>query len=163
MTDATDLYRRIEAECPAHQTRVAARALSRYFNAAFRELGITGEQFSLLVGIGGSDAPTIADLAERGGADATTLTRSVQMLERRELVRSDGGRGRRGKRLSLTSDGRRLLEQAVVEWGKARTGLSDAMRGFAPDDVRGVMTKLAAGANAAFIASDFQGDRGPAD
>ncbi|WP_262269470.1 MarR family winged helix-turn-helix transcriptional regulator [Microvirga yunnanensis] len=62
---------------------------------AFGPRGITAEQFSLLVGIGGSREPTLAELAARAGVDATTLSRSVTSLERRGLVRNHGaGPGR---------------------------------------------------------------------
>lgn len=62
----------MQRECPAFQARVTARALTRCYNACFRSLGITSEQFSLLVGIGGSHEPTLAELAARAGVDATT-------------------------------------------------------------------------------------------
>ena len=127
MTEASDLYRRVETECPAFQARVTARALTRYYNACFRPLGITAEQFSLLVGIGGSHEPTLAELAARAGVDATTLSRSVQSLERRDLVRNHGGRGRAGKRLVLTDAGRRLMDEAVAAWEGARVRLAEAL------------------------------------
>lgn len=157
MTENADLFRRIEAECPAHQTRIAARALARYYNGVFRPLGITAEQFSLLIGIAGSDAPTIAELAERGGADATTLSRSVHNLERSNLVRGNGGKGRAGKRLTLTYEGRLLLDRAVVAWTRARRGLSDVMHPEETDDVRGIMSRLAVAANAASARASLHG------
>ncbi len=149
MRKSADLYRRIEAECPAYQTRVAARALTRYYNSCFRSLGITAEQFSLLVGIEGSDAPTLAELAARGGVDATTLSRRVLNLERLHLVRSDGGKGRAGRRLTLTDEGKQLMEKAVPAWEEARTRLTAAMSEDALDDVRDVMHRLTAAAKAA--------------
>lgn len=46
MTEVSELYRRVETECPAFHARVTARVLTRYYNACFRPLGITAEQFS---------------------------------------------------------------------------------------------------------------------
>ena len=152
MTEANDLYRRVEIECPAFQARVTARALTRYYNACFRLLGITAEQFSLLVGIGGSQEPTLAELAARAGVDATTLSRSVKSLERRDLVRSDGGRGRAGKRLVLTGQGRRLMDQSMVAWESARTRLAEALGEEASRVAGDVMSQLAVAAQAAAAA-----------
>jgi DNA-binding MarR family transcriptional regulator len=149
MTEASNLYRRVETECLAFQARVTARALTRYYNACFRRLGITAEQFSLLVGIGGSHEPTLAELAARAGVDATTLSRSVKSLERRDLVRGLGGRGRAGKRLVLTDAGRQLMDEAMAVWERARVGLAEALGEEASRVARSVMSKLAASAEAA--------------
>lgn len=149
MTGASDLYRRVETECPAFQARVAARALTRYYNACFRPLGITAEQFSLLVGIGGSDAPTLAELATRAGVDATTLSRSVKGLEARGLVDSEGGRGRAGKRLALTDDGRRLMDASIAAWERARSRLHESLGEEASRVAGSVMSQLACAAQEA--------------
>jgi DNA-binding MarR family transcriptional regulator len=122
-----NLLRDVSAECPGFQARVTARAITRFYNAFFQPLDLTAEQFSLLVGIGGADGATVADLAGRAGVDATTLSRNVQNLEKRRLARAEGGRGRAGKRLSLTSSGRRLLLEALPRWERAKTELSKRM------------------------------------
>lgn len=160
MTTASDLYRRVETECPAFQARVTARALTRYYNACFRSLGITAEQFSLLVGIGGSDEPTLAELAARAGVDATTLSRSVKSLEQRGLVRNHGGRGRAGKRLALTDAGRRLMDASMVAWEFARARLTEALGEEASRVAGSAMSQLAAAAQAAVLAvSPIEGAR----
>lgn len=149
MTEASDLYRRVETECPAFQARVTARALTRYYNACFRPLGITAEQFSLLVGIGGSHEPTLVELAARAGVDATTLSRSVKSLERRDLVRNHGGRGRAGKRLVLTDEGRELMDESMAVWERARARLAEALGEEASRVAGSVMSQLAVAAQAA--------------
>ena len=117
----------IAAECPGFRARATARAVTRYYNACFKPLGLTAEQFSLLVGIGASEAATLVDLAISAGVDATTLSLNVQNLEARGLVRAEGGRGRAGKRLELTESGRSLLTQAFPVWKSAKTKLSRHM------------------------------------
>lgn len=153
MTEASDLYRRVETECPAFQARVTARALTRYYNACFRPLRITAEQFSLLVGIAGSREPSLAELAARAGVDATTLSRSVKSLQASNLVRDLGGRGRGGKRLVLTDEGLRVMEQAIAAWERARTRLAAALGDEeASRAARSAMSRLAAAAQAAISA-----------
>ncbi|MGN5476739.1 MarR family winged helix-turn-helix transcriptional regulator [Cupriavidus basilensis] len=68
----------VAAQCLGFQARATARAITRYYNACFKPLGLTAEQFSLLVGIGAAEGATIVDLADSAGVDPTTLSRNVQ-------------------------------------------------------------------------------------
>ncbi len=155
MTDGADFYHRVETECPAFQARVTARALTRYYNACFRPLGITAEQFSLLVGIGGSHEATIAQLAARAGVDATTLSRNVKSLERGNLVISHGGVGRSGKRLALTDEGRQLMNESKAVWDRARSRLAETLGHDASRIAANVMSQLAAAAQGATSVTGF--------
>lgn len=117
-------FRGVAAECPAFQARATARAITRYYNACFKPLGLTAEQFSLLIGIGAAEGSTLVDLAASAGVEAATLSRNVQHLEVRGLVRAKGGRGRSGKRLNLTRSGYQLLADALPLWKSAKEKLS---------------------------------------
>ena len=117
----------IAAQCPGFQARATARAVTRFYNDCFKPLGLTAEQFSLLVGIGAAEGATLVDLADSAGVDATTLSRNVQNLERRGLVHVKGGRGRAGKQLSLTKSGRRLIIDALPVWKLAKAELSQRL------------------------------------
>ncbi|MFW7214292.1 hypothetical protein [Enterobacter sp. BNK-22] len=59
--------------------------------------------------------------------DATTLSRNIRSLESRGIIGSTGGRGRSGKRLMLTGEGWRLLEQVIPVWQSAKQELSQLM------------------------------------
>ncbi len=95
----------------------AARTLARRFDDAFRPLGLTNGQFSLLMALNRPKPPSIAPLAEFLAMDRTTLTAALKPLERRGLIRitvdPDDGRGRL---LSLAGQGRKLLAKAVPIW-----------------------------------------------
>ncbi len=149
MSAAEDFYRRVEADCPAFQARATARSLTRYYNAAFQPLGITAEQFSLMVGIAGSTKPTLVELATRAGVDATTLSRAVRTLEHSGLVHSGGGRGRAGKRLDLTHPGYTLMEEAMPIWERARSQLADALGDDMMKPAQSAMCGLSAAAQTA--------------
>lgn len=138
-----EALRGIAAECPGFQARATARAVTRYYNACFRPLGLTAEQFSLLVGVEAADGATLIDLALSAGIDATTLSRNIQNLERRGWVRAKGGRGRAGKRLSLTNAGRRLLVDALPAWRRAKMELSHRLGDEKLRSVRRAMAELA--------------------
>ena len=90
------LLKTIPEVCPVFQARATARAITRYYNACLRPFGLTAEQFSLLVGIGGAPNETVAELAARAGVDATTLSRNIGSMVSRGIIDAVGGRGRAG-------------------------------------------------------------------
>lgn len=120
MSEAIDLQvlARVPLICPGYRIRVAERLATRLFNARFKALGLSAVQFGLLVGIETSDRPMVADLAEKSGADPSTLARNMKLLETQGLVISVGGRGRFGKRFELSERGRFVLCSAVDIWQK---------------------------------------------
>ena len=136
----------VAAECPGFQARATARAVTRYFNVCFKPLGLTAEQFSLLVGIGAAEGTTLVDLADSAGVDATTLSRNVRNLERRGMVRAKGGRGRAGKRLSLTKSGNQRMVDALPAWERAKEELA---RRLGDENVRSIRQGMAELAEAA--------------
>ncbi|RVA79752.1 MarR family transcriptional regulator [Mesorhizobium sp. M7A.F.Ca.CA.001.08.2.1] len=117
----------VAAECPGFQARATARAVTRYYNACFKPLGLTAEQFSLLVGIGAVEGTTLVDLANSAGGDPTTLSRNLQNLEGHLVVHSKGGRGRLGKQIGLTISGRKLVVDALPLWNLAKAELSNRL------------------------------------
>jgi DNA-binding MarR family transcriptional regulator len=95
----------------------AARALARRFDEAFRPLGLTSGQFSMLMATNQPDPPTIGAIASILSMDRTTITAALKPLARRRLVAvmvdSDD---RRSRRVKLTPAGRTLLARAVPIW-----------------------------------------------
>jgi DNA-binding MarR family transcriptional regulator len=144
-----EALKNVAAECPGFQARATARSLTRYYNACFKPLGLTAEQFSLLVGIGEAEGTTLVELADQAGVDATTLSRSVQNLESRDLVHATGGRGRAGKQLTLTASGRRLVADALPVWRSAKAELAGRIGDKELRSARQAMAELAEAAESA--------------
>ncbi len=122
------LFVRDHCLCLAAQR--AARALSRRFDEAFRPLGLTSGQFSLLNALNRPEPPSIGSVAELLAMDRTTLTANVKPLERNGLVRMFAdGKDRRVRRLSLTGAGREALSRAMPIWiavhGEVDAALAD--------------------------------------
>jgi DNA-binding MarR family transcriptional regulator len=99
----------------------AARAVSRRYDAAFKPIGITSGQFTILSALKRDKPVPIGDMAGLLGMDRTTLTRNLRPLEALKLVaiQSDA-RDRRIRSLMLTTEGRELLKEAVPLWRKAQ-------------------------------------------
>jgi DNA-binding MarR family transcriptional regulator len=112
---ATTLH--IRDHCLCLHAQRAARALSRRFDEAFRPLGLTSGQFSLLHSLNRPHPPTIGQIAETLAMDRSTVTANLKPLARAGLatVSVDAG-DRRGRRAALTDAGRALLERASPVW-----------------------------------------------
>jgi DNA-binding MarR family transcriptional regulator len=131
----------VDLICLGHRTRMAARAVTRAFNAHLRPLNLQITQLALLIAIEQDDTTSSAALAERLDIESSAVLRNLQILERRGLVTNDGGRGRRGRRSTLTAGGRRLLESAAPLWARAQNELSQELNGRA-EETRATLVSL---------------------
>ena len=107
----------VRDRCLCLHTRRAARALSRRFDEAFRPLGLTNGQFSLLAGLNLPAPRPMEPVAQLLGMDRTTLTAMLKPLESKGLVTIERDpEDRRSRRIGLTPAGRRLLARALPIW-----------------------------------------------
>ena len=122
----------------------AARAVARRFDEALRPLGLTNGQFSLLMSLNRPEASTIGSVAALLAMDRTTLTASLKPLERRGLllVAVDAA-DRRGRRLSLTPEGRELLAAALPIWRQEHALLDRRFGAGVEDRLRADLRALA--------------------
>ena len=107
----------IRDHCLCLHAQCAARTLARRFDLAFRPLGVTSGQFSLLNAMNRPEPPTIGAVAEVLAMDRTTVTANLKPLERTGAVTvSVDPDDRRGRRVALTDAGRALLAKATPIW-----------------------------------------------
>jgi DNA-binding MarR family transcriptional regulator len=136
----TTLHVRDHCLCLAAQR--AARALSRRFDEAFRPLGITSGQYSLLMSLNRPQPPSIGSVASLLAMDRTTLTANLKPLEKRGLLTATPDPAdKRSRRLALTDEGRRTLAAAVPIWRETHV---DIDAGLPPRAIKGLRTGLAA-------------------
>ena len=109
--------RHVRDNCLCFHLQRAARVVARRFDDAFRPLGLTSGQFSLLMSLNRAEAPSIGQVSAGLAMDRTTLTAALKPLERRGLVRvTVDPADRRSRRLTLTPAGKRLLAAALPSW-----------------------------------------------
>lgn len=119
--------------CMCLHLQRAARAVARRFDDALRPHGLTNGQFSLLMSLNRPEPPLMRDVATLLAMDRTSLTAMLKPLQRRSLldVVADE-KDRRGRRLILLDEGRRLLATALPDWMRTEAeieavpGLADA-------------------------------------
>jgi DNA-binding MarR family transcriptional regulator len=103
--------------CICYNLQRAARYYARRHDEALRPAGLTNGQFAAMMMMMRPQAPTITALAGEMAMDRTTLTALIKPLERRRLVKATVDiEDRRQRRLALTAEGRRVLEQALPLW-----------------------------------------------
>jgi DNA-binding MarR family transcriptional regulator len=109
---------RVRDRCLCLHVSQATRALGRRFDQAFRPVGLTSGQFSLLNAINGpSSPPTIGEVAATLAMDRTTLTANLKPLVRRGLLEIiPDPDDRRGRRIRLTAEGMAALADGLPIW-----------------------------------------------
>jgi DNA-binding MarR family transcriptional regulator len=107
----------VRDHCLCLHVQRAARALARRFDEAFRPLGLTNGQFSLLMSLNRPGPAPMASVAKLLAMDRTTLTAALKLLEKRGLLTvAADPKDRRARLLNLTPAGLALLAEALPTW-----------------------------------------------
>ena len=129
--------------CLCLHTQRAARALARRFDDAFRPLGLSNGQFSLLMSLNRPEPASMGSVAALLAMDRTTLTANLKPLARRGLVKvTVDNEDRRSRRLTLTPAGRALLIAAVPVWKKTHAAVDRLLARSSPEDLRASLRAL---------------------
>ena len=129
--------------CLCLHAQRAARALARHFDQAFRSLGLTNGQFSLMMSLNRPAPPGIGAVADLLAMDRTTLTAAHKPLERRGLVTvTVDPNDKRSRRLALTAAGRRLLARATPIWIGTHAEVEARFAKDGPDRLRDSLRAL---------------------
>lgn len=134
MSAAPDLLQTTQCLCLA--SRRAARAITRQYDRALRAHGLRSTQFSLLSALALKGPQSIGALASLLGADRTTLTRNLAVIEARGLAAIEAGEDARARIASITPEGRRVLHRALAAWRTVQDGLTGDMGTDAADSLR---------------------------
>jgi DNA-binding MarR family transcriptional regulator len=118
----------VRDSCLCLHVQRAARALARRFDNAFRPLGLTNGQFSLMMSLNRPEPPAMASVAALLAMDRTTLTAALKPLQSRGLLAIVADpEDRRARLMRLTPKGRRLLARAVPIWKSTHLAVEDLL------------------------------------
>ena len=130
-------------QCMVSNTRMAARAVTRRYDAYLRPFGVTATQLSLLGGLRELSGATVSEIAEARGFDRTTLTRNLDRLEAMGLVLSRHADHGNGRIAEITPKGDALIEQLLPLWRKAQADMKNELSRDAFDQSLNVLKRLA--------------------
>ena len=106
--------------CACFKVRKAARAITKLYEEVLRPSGLRATQFSLLMATRVMGPVTVVKLAQVMVMDRTTLTRNLQILEKRGLISIKPGEDRREREVNLTAEGMEALTKAMPLWEEAQ-------------------------------------------
>lgn len=129
--------------CLCLHTQRAARVVARRFDAAFKDVGLTNGQFSLLMSLNRPEPPAIGQVADLLAMDRTTITAAVKALQRRGLMKVVVNElDRRERRLALTAKGADLLRRALPIWRAEHARLENTLAAKNPLQLRALLRAL---------------------
>ena len=125
--------------CACFNVRKAARAITKLYEEVLRPSGLRATQFSLLMTTRVMGPVTVVKLAQVTVMDRTTLTRNLQILEKRGLITIKPGEDRREREVSLAAAGLEVLTEAVPLWEEAQNRVK---KGLGAERLHNLMSDL---------------------
>ncbi len=130
------------SECACMNLRKTARVIAQFYDQRLQPGGLRNTQFTLLVVVDHLSPVSITHLADHMGMDRTTLTRNLRLLERDGYIAAQKGKDARVRMISLTEQGRAVIEETRPYWQEAQT---EFLQKFGEDrwsDMRDKLTEI---------------------
>lgn len=128
--------------CVCNTLRMVTRVVTQLYDDVLRPSGLRVTQFSILATIGRMGEANLRQLENTLAIDQTTLTRSLNLLERDGVIERASHHDGRIKAMRLTSKGRRVLEVARPLWAQAQDKVLRALGTKAWADAQRRLTHL---------------------
>jgi DNA-binding MarR family transcriptional regulator len=110
--------------CTNLKLKQASRLVARHYEGFLAGTGLRNTQYSLLTGVVKLGPVGLGELATVMRLDASTLSRNLQPLIDKGLVRVHTGTDARSRTVQATSAGSALRERAQKAWKQAQLGLN---------------------------------------
>ena len=113
--------------CACASLRRAARAVTQAYSDPLRSTGLHATQFTILQALEKMGEAGQGRLGEILALDATTLSRTLKLLEREHWIAIAPGDDRRERRITLTRKGRAEIARARPLWEGVQARLRAAL------------------------------------
>lgn len=117
----------VHSPCYCVNYRRAANTLTKYYDAAFAPIGLTGNQFFLLNSIQQLGSCNKSELAQYTSLDRTTIIRNLNTLEKKELVEPAPGASRRSSVIQLSETGSKAFMAGLNIWNKLQAEVQEVL------------------------------------
>ncbi|OKL42748.1 MarR family winged helix-turn-helix transcriptional regulator [Pseudovibrio exalbescens] len=115
------------SSCLVLNTIAAARSLLRRHDTKLKPFGVTVQQFALLAAIRLHPGEPVATLAQRVLLDRTSLTRNLDLLERKGLVQRVSNASGNVRLCEITEEGDAVLDRILPEWRQSKAALTEGL------------------------------------
>jgi DNA-binding MarR family transcriptional regulator len=127
------------ADCLCLASRRAARQITRVYDRELRPYGLRATQFTILAMLCLRGAMTIGELAEALGAERTTLTRNLALIEAESWVQIQAAEeDARSRVVTVMDKGRAVVASAFPAWRKAQGLITGAIGADGASALRGL-------------------------
>ncbi len=109
--------------CLCSTFRRTSRALTQLYERELRPLGLRATQFTILQVLSRAGEVPQGRLGKMLAMDSTTLTRTLEIMERNGWIVERRGEDRRERWLSLAKAGETLLSRALPVWDELQSRL----------------------------------------
>lgn len=129
-------------QCIALRARRLSRLVTRHYEHALRDVGLTATQFTLIGAVAIEQPLSPIDLARMLDLEKSTLSRNLRpLIESKFLISRTRDKG--GQFLSLTRKGRGALRRALPEWKKAQGKVMALLGGDVVSRLDGMIAAVA--------------------
>lgn len=129
-------------DCVCFGLRRAARTAAKFYDNALKPSGLRNTQFTLLAALDQNGAASIGGLSAFMAIDGTTLTRNLEILDRRGLVENVGNEDGRVRIVQLTRSGRLKLAEALPSWRQAQQQVLEVLEPARWAGVKSELSKI---------------------
>ena len=114
-------------QCLVLNSRMAARAVTRRADRKLRPFGVTAAQFTILTSLVALSGRSVTEMAEAIAMDRSTLSRNLDLLERKGMVGTQRAASGNGRMIALTEQGEKLVERMVPVWRQSQAELRETL------------------------------------
>ena len=114
------VVREMGEECIGVRIRLLNRVITNLYDKAFRPLGITTNQMSILVSMLRRGFSTPGEIGNFLQMEKSTLSRNLDRMRKSGWLEILQGENGRSQHLQMTSKGRKVVEQSLPLWRSAQ-------------------------------------------
>ena len=122
-------YRQLQS-CKCLKLRKASKIVTQFYDKKLKPCNIRITQFSILSFLATSESKTMNILSNDLLMDRTTLTRSLEVLFKDNLIKNIKSDDARKRIVQLTDKGYKLLEKAIPLWKEAEDEILDESKKY---------------------------------
>ncbi|WP_282609417.1 MarR family winged helix-turn-helix transcriptional regulator [Pelagibius sp. Alg239-R121] len=141
--DSSNLREALDpTHCVSYRLRRAARLAAKSYDAALKTTGLKNTQFTLLAALATEGAVSIGALSDLLATDGTTLTRNLEVLVRRGLVKDCASDDARVRTVQLSKKGRNKYQEALPFWQAAQQQVLTGLGAEQWRELEGVLRQI---------------------
>jgi len=111
-------YRQL-LSCKCFRLRQASRIVTQFYDKKLKTCGIKITQLNILSSLASGKSLSMTELSENLFIDRTTLTRSLEILNRQGLIEKVKSQDARQRKVKLTNIGFETLDKTIPLWLEA--------------------------------------------